>query len=276
VSASTLTTGRGPGKGLVLYAVFYLAFLYAPLALLVLFSFNDSLFIAFPLSGFTARWYAEMASDSAMHTALWNTLKVGLAASLVSTVLGLLAAKALVRPIAGRSALIGLTGLSLFIPDIVLGIALLILLTTAGIPLSLLSVLAGHVLICVPFALAVLMSRFDGFDASLEEASRDLGESAWMTFWQVTFPLVLPGIVASLLLTFIVSFDEFLVAFFLCGTDTTLPVYIWGELRFPQRLPGVLALGAAILMGSAVLVAFAEWMRRFGIEGPARDRVAGV
>ena len=275
MSASTLRSGNG-GKSLLLYAILYLAFLYVPLGLLVLFSFNDSLFIAFPLSGFTARWYAEMASDSAMHTALWNTLRVGVTASLVSTVLGLLAAKALVRPIPGRSALVGLTSLSLFIPDIVLGIALLILLTTVGIPLSLLSVVAGHVLICLPFALAVLMSRLEGFDASLEEASRDLGESAWMTFWRVTFPLVLPGIVASLLLTFIVSFDEFLVAFFLCGTDTTLPVYIWGELRFPYKLPGVLALGAAILMGSAVLIALAEWMRRFGIEGRASAPVAGL
>jgi spermidine/putrescine transport system permease protein len=96
----------------------------------------------------------------------------------------------------------------------------------------------------------VLVSRFEGFDLSLEEASRDLGENGWMTFWRVTFPLVLPGIVASLLLTFIVSFDDFLIAFFLCGTDTTLPVYIWGELRFPYKLPNVLALGAAILIAS--------------------------
>jgi spermidine/putrescine transport system permease protein len=265
------------GGSLFAYAMAYLGFLYAPMALLVLFSFNDSLFIAFPLSGFTGRWYAEMAADQAMHGALWNTLKVGAAAALISTVLGLLAAKALVRgALPGRSALIGLTNLSLFIPDIVLGIALLILMTTVGIPLSLLSVVAGHVLICLPFALAVLMSRLEGFDGTLEEASRDLGESGWMTFWRVTFPLVLPGIVASLLLTFIVSFDEFLVAFFLCGTDTTLPVYIWGELRFPNKLPGVLALGSAILMGSAALVVLAEWTRRLGTQAAERDRVAGL
>jgi spermidine/putrescine transport system permease protein len=265
---------QGRGGSLLAYAMAYLGFLYAPMLLLVLFSFNDSLFIAFPLSGFTGRWYAEMVADQAMHTALWNTLKLGGAASLISTVLGLLAAKALVRTrMPGRSALIGLTSLSLFIPDIVLGIALLILMTRVGIALSLLSVVAGHVLICLPFALAVLMSRLEGFDATLEEASRDLGESGWMTFWRVTFPLVLPGIVASLLLTFIVSFDEFLVAFFLCGTDTTLPVYIWGELRFPNRLPGVLALGSAILMGSAALVVLAEWIRTLGAE---RDRVAGL
>jgi spermidine/putrescine transport system permease protein len=218
-----------------------------------------------------------MASDQAMLAALLNTLKVGIAASLISTVLGLLAAKALIRgALPGRSAFIGLASLPLFIPDIVLGIALLILMTTIGIPLSLTSVIAGHVLICLPFALAVLLSRFEGFDASLEEASRDLGENGWMTFWRVTFPLVLPGIVASLLLTFIVSFDEFLVAFFLCGTEATLPVYIWGVLRFPYKLPGVLALGTAILMGSAALIVLAEWVRRLSVYGAPRHRVAGL
>jgi spermidine/putrescine transport system permease protein len=93
-----------------------------------------------------------------------------------------------------------------------------------------------------------------------------------MTFWRVTFPLVLPGIAASLLLTFIVSFDDFLIAFFLCGTDTTLPVYIWGELRFPYKLPNVLALGAAILIVSGVLIAFAEWVRRLGVTSDASMR----
>jgi spermidine/putrescine transport system permease protein len=92
----------------------------------------------------------------------------------------------------------------------------------------------------------------------------------------VTFPLVLPGIVASLLLTFIVSFDDFLIAFFLCGTDATLPVYIWGELRFPYKLPNVLALGATILIASTAAVAFDEWIRRVGLSGGARNRAIGA
>lgn len=222
-------------SGLTLYALAYLAFLYIPVVLVPLFSFNDSLFIAFPLSGFTTKWYAAMAADEAMHAALGNTLKVGAVASLISTMLGLLAARALTRVrLPGHSLLLGAANLSLFIPEIVLGIALLIMMTSVGIPLSLTSVAIGHIAICLPFALLVLMSRLEGFDASLEEASRDLGESGWMTFWRVTFPLALPGIVASLLLTFIVSFDDFMIAFFLSGTDATLPVYIFSELRFLQ------------------------------------------
>jgi len=255
------------GAGLAAYAVLYVAFLYAPVLLLPLFSFNDSVFIAFPLVGFTTKWYAAMAQDEEMRAALLNTMKVGVAVSLAATILGLLAAKILARGLPGRRLFLGAANLPLFIPDIVLGIALLILVTRLNIPLSLNSVILGHIVICLPFAIAVLISRFDGFDASLEEASRDLGETAWMTFWRVTFPLVLPGIVASLLLSFIVSFDDFLIAFFLCGTDTTLPVYIWGELRFPYKLPNVLALGATILAASAVLIAFAEWIRRLGTNG---------
>jgi spermidine/putrescine transport system permease protein len=94
-----------------------------------------------------------------------------------------------------------------------------------------------------------------------------------MTFWRVTFPLVLPGVVSSLLLTFIVSFDDFMIAFFLSGTDATLPVYIWGELRFPARLPRVLALGATILVVSGVLIVLAEWLRQSGTEQPQRAEV---
>jgi len=271
------SSGAERSPGLLAYALAYLAFLYAPVALLPLFSFNDSLFIAFPLSGFTARWYAEMAADEAMHRALLNTLKVGVVASLFSTIAGLLAAKALTHgPLPGRSALLGFTSLPLFIPEIVLGIALLMLMAALNIPLSLISVVVGHVLICLPFAIAVLMARFEGFDMNLEEASRDLGEDGWMTFWRVTFPLVLPGIVASLRLTFIVSFDEFMIAFFLCGTDTTLPVYIFGELRFPYKLPSVLALGSTILIVSAALVFLAEWIRGIGTGAKPAAGVGGL
>jgi spermidine/putrescine transport system permease protein len=267
---------RLSGQGLFLYAILYLTFLYLPVLLLPLFSFNDSLFIAFPLSGFTTKWYAAMAGDAGLRAALANTLKVGAVASLVSTLLGLLAAKTLVRALPGRSFLLGFASVPLFIPEIVIGIALLILLTSLNIPLSLWTVVIGHVLVCLPFALFVLLSRLEGFDTSLEEASRDLGETGWMTFWRVTFPLVLPGIVSSLLLTFIVSFDDFLIAFFLCGTDTTLPVYIWGELRFPYRLPSVLALGATILVASTAVIVLAEWVRRWGVEDEARERIVGI
>jgi len=256
-------------SGLFIYAFAYLAFLYVPVLVLPVFSFNNSEFIAFPLSGFTTRWYAGLAADSAMQHALGNSLKVGLVTALLSTLLGLTAAKAVTRyRLRGTAAALGFISLPLFIPDIVLGISLLLLLGPAGLPLSLAAVVLGHLLVCVPFALTVLIARFEGFDKNLEEASADLGEDGWMTFWRVTFPLMLPGIAASLLLTFITSFDEFLVAYFLSGTEATLPIYIWGQLRFPERLPMVLALGAIILTASVALVVLAEYVRNLGVKKP--------
>ena len=256
-------------RSLSAYAFAYLAFLYVPVLVLPVFSFNNSEFIAFPLSGFTTRWYAGLAADTAMHHALGNSLKVGLTTALLSTLLGLTAAKAVTRyRLRGAGPALAFISLPLFIPDIVLGISLLLLLGAAELPLSLAAVVMGHLLVCVPFALTVLIARFEGFDKNLEEASADLGENGWMTFWRVTFPLMMPGITASLLLTFITSFDEFLVAYFLSGTEATLPIYIWGQLRFPERLPTVLALGAIILTVSVALVVLAEYIRNLGVKKP--------
>ncbi|HVW72227.1 MAG TPA: ABC transporter permease [Rhizomicrobium sp.] len=256
-------------RSLLIYAFAYLAFLYVPVLVLPIFSFNNSEFIAFPLSGFTTRWYAALTADTAMQHALGNSLRVALVTALFSTILGLTAARAVTRyRLRGAKAALGFISLPLFIPDIVLGLSLLLLMGAVALPLSLIAVAVGHLLICVPFALTVLMARFEGFDRSLEEASADLGEDAWMTFWRVTFPLMLPGVVASLLLTFITSFDEFLLAYFLSGTQATLPVYIWGQLRFPERLPMVLALGAIILTVSVGLVILAEYARNLGTRRP--------
>jgi spermidine/putrescine transport system permease protein len=262
-----------PGGGLVVFAIAYLLFLYVPVLFLPVFSFNDSIFIAFPLKGFTTKWYAQAFADDDMLNALIASLQVGAIVAILSTILGLFGAKAVTRyRMPGQGAVTGLIMLPLFIPEIILGISLLILINGLEIPLSLFTVGIGHVMLCTPFAMAVLTSRLDGFDRSLEEASMDLGESPWMTFWRVTFPLVAPGIVSSLLLTFIVSFDEFLLSFFLAGAQPTLPVFIWSQLRFPNKLPGVLALGALILISSCVLVVIAEWVRQLGTS----ERKVGV
>ena len=170
-------------RGLLLYALAYLAFLYVPVLVLPIFSFNNSEFIAFPLSGFTTRWYAALGADSAMQHALGNSLKVGIVTALLSTLLGLTAAKAVTHyRLRGTGAALGCISLPLFIPDIVLGLSLLLLLGATGLPLSLAAVVLGHLLVCVPFALTVLIARFEGFDRNLEEASADLGEDGWMTF----------------------------------------------------------------------------------------------
>lgn len=261
-------------NGLLIYAVIYLTFIYLPVLLLPLFSFNDSLYVTFPLKGFTLKWYQQMAANDGLIEAFTNSVKIAATVSVVSTILGVLAAKAVTRYyLPGRGPVVGAIMLPLVIPEIIMGIALLILANQVGMPLSLLTIGIGHMLLCVPFSMLVLISRMEGFDRSMEEASQDLGESAWMTFWRVTLPLILPGVVASLLLTFTISFDEFVLAFFLAGTDVTLPVFIWSQLRFPDKLPGTLALGACILMVSFAVVTFAEWSRRRGVQSKSTSGV---
>lgn len=249
------------------YAIFYLAFLYIPVLFLPLFSFNDSIFIAFPLKEFTTKWYVQLLKTEPMFAALMNSVKVAAVTSVVATVLGIFAAKAVTRyRLPGRGPVVGFIMLPLVIPGIIFGVALLILMSRLGVPLSLYTVTLGHIIVCTPFAMATLIPRFEGFDKSIEEASADLGENMWWTFWRVTFPIVIPGIVASLLLCFTISFDEFIMAFFLSGTKPTLPIFIWGQLRFPQYIPRVLALGTIILFVSFFVVFFAQWLRNVGVQ----------
>ena len=253
--------------GLLIYAAMYLTFIYLPVLFLPLFSFNSSTYITFPLKNFTLKWYDKMINSPDMHQALFNSIKVGMVVAVLSTIFGLLAAKAVTRyRLKGRGPLISFIMIPLVIPEIILAISLLILISQAEIPLSLWTVGFSHLLLCIPFSMLILISRMEGFDKSLEEAAMDLGENAWMTFWRVTFPIVLPGIVASLLLTFTISFDEFVLAFFLSSTDSTLPIYIWSSLRFPTKIPAILALGASIFVVSFFVVSFAEWLRRRGVK----------
>jgi spermidine/putrescine transport system permease protein len=254
-----------PNRPLHIYALLYLAFLYIPVLFLPLFSFNDSLYIAFPLKGFTTKWYASMIGNGPLLAALVNSVKVGAATAVLATILGLFGAKAVTRyRLPGQKPVVFAIMLPLVIPGIILGVALLMLMSRLGVTLSLYTVALGHVLLCIPFAMATMIPRLEGFDKSMEEASADLGENVIWTFWRVTFPIVFPGVLASLLLCFTISFDEFIIAFFLAGTDPTLPIYIYSQLRFAQKLPSVLALGACILVVSFCVVFFSQWLRRRG------------
>lgn len=252
-------------RGPLVYAIAYMIFLYLPVLFLPLFSFNDAVTVAFPLKGFTLKWYEALWQVEVLHDAVWNSLRVACATAFFSTILGILGARAVTRyEFPGKKPMTGFIMLPLVLPEIIVAIALLIVLVQSGIGLSLISITLGHILLCVPFSMAILMSSFDGFDESLEEASLDLGETAIWTFFRVTLPVVFPGIIASLLITFTISLDEFIVAFFLSGTEPTLPIYIWGQLRFPAKIPGILALGTLLLLGSFVLLWIGEAFRRAG------------
>ncbi len=250
-------------KWLTFYAVVYMLFLYAPVFLLPLFAFNDATVVAFPLSGFTGKWFDVLWRTDALHGAVANSAIVAISTALISTLLGACAARASARyRFPFKSGIMGFIMLPLVLPEIIVAVALLVMLVQLGMSLSLWTVIIGHVLICTPFAIAILSSAFAGLDQSLEEASFDLGENRWGTFRRVTLPLVMPGVISSLLITFTISLDEFIIAFFLTGTDVTLPVYIWSQLRFPTKLPSVMALGTILLAVSIVLLMVAEWFRK--------------
>jgi spermidine/putrescine transport system permease protein len=246
-----------------LYAGLYIAFLYLPVLLLPVFSINTAATPKFPLQGVTFKWYEELPRTPALIDATENSLIVGVSAAILSTILGICAARAVTRyRFPGQRAMSGLIMAPLVLPEIIVAISLLIVLLQMGLSLSLFTVVLGHVLVCVPYSISVLVSGFEGFDRSLEEASADLGETALGTFRRVTLPMMTPAIVSSLLVSFTISLDEFIMAFFLTGTEPTLPIYIWGQLRFAAKLPGVLALGTLLLVGSFILLTAAEVFRR--------------
>jgi spermidine/putrescine transport system permease protein len=248
------------------YAVCFLIFLYAPILLLPIFAFNDGAIVAFPLAGFTTKWFEQLLVEPALHEALKNSVIIAVSASILSTCLGIFAARASTRyEFPFKGGIMGMIMLPLVLPEIILAIALLVVLLGIGIPLSIFTVILGHVLVCTPFAIAILSAAFQSLDKSLEEAAYDLGETPASTFRLIILPLVTPGIISSLLLTFTISLDEFLMAFFLAGTEPTLPVYIFSQFRFPKSVPVILALGTILVVASIVLLAAAEYFRRRGI-----------
>ena len=252
--------------GLRAYAIGYLIFLYAPIVLLPLFAFNDSKIISFPLTGFTTKWFAEMWADAQLWRALGHSLVISTSSAIIATVLGVFAARASTRyAFTGKGPLTGLIMLPLVLPEIIVAMSLLIVLLAAGVPLSIFTVIIGHVLITTPFAVAILSSAFQSLDKSLEEAAYDLGEGPISTFRLIILPLVMPGIISSLLICFTISLDEFIIAYFLAGKDTVLSSYIYSQFRFPAKVPAMLALGTILVFVSVILLSIAEFFRRRGI-----------
>ena len=251
------------GKYLKIFAFTYLVFLYAPSLLLPIFSFNKSQIIAFPLTGFSFQWFETLLYQDSLHQALINSLIVAISSCILATILGTLASRATTRyDFKGKQVTLTFILAPLILPEIIVGVSLLIVLIQLGITLNVWSVILGHTLLLTPFSIIIMNSAFNNLDISLEEASMDLGENQFGTFYRVILPLVLPGIIASLLIGFTLSLDEFIIAFFLTGTDTTLPVYIWSQFRFPKKLPTTMALGTILLIVSLILLSLSEYFRR--------------
>ncbi|MGH1565573.1 ABC transporter permease [Mumia sp. DW29H23] len=238
-----------------------LLFLYLPIAVLVVMSFNGGR-SAFAMDGISLRWYAELAGDSELLTALGNSLVVAAGATVLAVVLGTTLAVGLTR-YTRSSSLDAYAMAPAIMPDLVLAIGLLAFYSLISMTLGLVSVMLAHAVFGMAFVVAVVRARLVQVDPALEEASRDLGAGAFTTFRRVTLPNIAPAVVAGALLTFTLSLDEFVIAFFTNGPTTpTLPISIYSMVRFGVT-PEINALATVLLLVSfTVVIASARLSRR--------------
>ncbi|MES2433449.1 MAG: ABC transporter permease [Pseudomonadota bacterium] len=214
------------------YVWLYLLFLFGPLAVIALFAFHASPALSFPFEGFSLRWFAEILDDPQFIAALKNSTIVAAASSVMTGILGTLAALALPRlPKRSLAGFNILTFAPIALPGLFLGIALLALFERLGIYRSLWTVTIAHTLFTLPFFIETVRSRVAYFDASLEEAARDLGAGPWTTFRLVTLPILFPTLMGGVLLSFALSFDEVVITVFVVGEKNTLPFYILSMMR---------------------------------------------
>jgi spermidine/putrescine transport system permease protein len=244
---------QGRGFGLRAYGTFVYFFLYFPLFVVLLFSFSPTKTIV-GISGFTLKWYEELFRDQNLLRAFGHTLLIGVGAVAVAVVLGMAGAFFVSRvKFPGKSVFRTLVLLPYILPGILMGISLLVVVKALGIPLSPFTVLLGHVSFTVPVVMFQIMSRIARMGPNYQSAAMDLGANPAQTFWFVTLPMIRTALVGASLLDFTVSFDEIVISYFLTGTWMTLPVYIYGMMRYGLS-PKVYAISAIILLLSLALI----------------------
>jgi spermidine/putrescine transport system permease protein len=239
-------------------------FLYAPIIVLVVFSFNASRFVT-DWSGFSLRWYRVMLGDEAMMAALKNSLIVAAVATFFSTIFGTMAALAMERyRFRGKLAMDALLYLPIIIPEISMAVMLLLFFVMAKITLGLTTVIISHIAFDISFVAIVVRARLAGMDQRLEEAAQDLGANELQTFWHVTLPLMMPGILAGALMAFTLSLDDFVITFFTAGVgSTTLPLRIYSMVKLGIT-PEINAVSTLMLVASMTLVLVSLFLQQRG------------
>ena len=252
MSRSTKNTSHSPLLGV--YALLVFAFLYLPIVVLILYSFNRAGVGGFPPKQLTFAWYRLLFSDAAIWDSVLNSLLVAASAVVLSLTLGLLAALALDRAtFPGKPIFRRLVLLPLILPGIITGLSLLMFAVFAGLQLSLVTVFLGHGTALISVATTELFAGLQKIDRAQEEASLDLGATPWQTFWRVTLPNLKLSLIAAGLLIFTLSMDEIAVTFFLIGRDNTLPLEIWARLR-RGITPEINAISTLIFAVSVILI----------------------
>jgi spermidine/putrescine transport system permease protein len=242
------------------YVFMAFVFLFLPIAVIIVFSLNSGRYPSFPLQDFTFRWYKELMFDSRLLGSVKNSLIVAVAVSFISTVLGFMGAYALRSyKLKAENFFLGLMAAPLTVPTLLLGLALLIFLNSfLSLQNSLLSVIISHTVFCAPFSLFIIRARLRSIRPSLEEAAWDLGAGRWQTIKELILPLSVPGLIAAVLLTFTLSFDEFIIAWFVSGFQPTLPVKIWTMMRGGIK-PTINAIGAIVFVFSMSILLVGEY-----------------
>ena len=238
-----------------IFSVAVFAFLYLPLLIVVVYSFNDSKLNA-EWVGFTLKWYDVLFHDSEMLTAAGNSLLIAFVSAMAAAVLGTLAGIAMHR--FKLRILPSLVLAPVAMPDILLGVSLLILFILLNISLGMVSIILAHITFCIGYVALSVQSRISGMDDSLVEAARDLGASPWQCFTKITLPLLAPGIIAGTLLAFTLSIDDFVVTFFTAGVgSSTLPLQIYSMVKIAVT-PEVNAVSTLLMVLTLVLVTLAS------------------
>jgi spermidine/putrescine transport system permease protein len=254
------------GRHLVLFAgLLVLLYLFAPIFVVVLMSFNDPKSrLSYQFDGFTLDNWLHPCQPFGLCDAVSTSLRIGLLATIVATILGTLMAFAMVRHrYRGRAA----TNLFIFLPmaspEIVLGSSLLALFVSSGFggQLGFWTILIAHVMFCLSFVVVTVKARLAGMDTRLEQAAMDLYANEWQTFWRITFPLVFPGILAAALLSFSLSFDDFIITNLNAGRTVTFPMYVWGSAQ-RDIPPQINVVGTAMFLLAVILVLGGELTRR--------------
>jgi spermidine/putrescine transport system permease protein len=258
---------------LTVYFWAFVVFLFAPLVVLVVFAFNQSMTPTLPITGWTTHWFHQAFSDTELTGALLRSVGIGAATGLFATALGIMASVGLnARRLRLRALIVAILLLPLVVPYISLAVGLLVLLNQLGVQISLGAVFLGHVVITLPFAVLVIFPRLRSLDPAMIEAARDLGSNELTAFNLVTLPLLVPSLVSSFLICFITSFDEFAIASFLAPPgQPTFPVFLYTGSRAPGLLPELIAIGSLIIVASLVVIAIAEGGRRW-----AERRLRGI
>ncbi|WP_110517386.1 ABC transporter permease [Herpetosiphon llansteffanensis] len=257
---------------LTLNAIFVYTFLYVPIIVLVLFSFNAAK-VGAQWQGFTLQWYNELFADARLGDALWTSLKIAGLSTIIATTIGTLAALALEkRGWRGRKAFDTGLYLPVIIPDVVMAVSLLGFFTLAfrqfqallglNLAMGLWTVIISHVAFNISFVTVVVGTSLANFDRRLEEAAADLGATPWQTFWKIKFPLIGPGVLGGALLSFTLSLDDFVVTFFTRGPGVnTLTTEVYGRIK-KSISPEINAISSLMLLGSTILVLTSLWMQR--------------